>query len=82
MILIPGFIFFVVILYALWMKKQNQSKSKWGINFEAIKHGSEITCAGCGAKVPKIRKPQNLKEILWGGFTCKSCGKQHDKWFK
>lgn len=38
--------------------------------------------AGCGAKVPKIRKPQNLKEILWGGFTCKSCGKQHDKWLK
>ena len=34
----------------------------------------KVNCPDCGAEQPKIRKPKNLRQVLWGGNTCENCG--------
>jgi hypothetical protein len=41
-----------------------------------------LTCPKCSAPLPTVRKPQNLNQALWGGWTCKNCGSEFDKWLK
>jgi len=36
-------------------------------------------CAECGAPAPKIRKPANRRQTLWGGWTCPECGYEMDR---
>ena len=71
-----------IIIYIFWMKKQNNIKSKWGVNFKALNPNEDLKCPGCAAEIPKIRKPNNIKQFLWGGFTCNSCGNEYNKWLK
>lgn len=47
---------------------------KMGVNLK------EIKCPKCGAIFPKIRKPQNISQALWGGWTCQNCGCETDKY--
>jgi hypothetical protein len=49
-------------------------KGKMGINL------AKTGCAQCGEPMPAIRKPANLRQALWGGWTCKQCGTENDKW--
>jgi hypothetical protein len=49
-------------------------KGRWGINTKTM------VCPKCGAVFPTISKPENLRQILWGGRTCKGCGCEVDKW--
>jgi DNA-directed RNA polymerase subunit RPC12/RpoP len=77
-VLVAGVGLFSIYLY--WIKRENAKESKWGINFTAIKPGAKINCPSCGSELPRIRKPGNLRQFLWGGFTCKSCSKEYDKW--
>jgi ssDNA-binding Zn-finger/Zn-ribbon topoisomerase 1 len=49
-------------------------KGKWGINL------TDVVCPKCGQALPKIRKPVNLRQFLWGGTTCSNCGAEVDKW--
>lgn len=49
-------------------------KNKWGINTDSV------LCARCKTPLPQSRKPQNLQEALWGGWTCPACGARLDKW--
>ncbi len=72
----------IFIAYFYLVNRLNAKNSKWGINFKALKPGTKMECPGCGSDLPKIRKPANVKQFLWGGFTCKSCGKEYDKWLK
>jgi hypothetical protein len=37
-------------------------------------------CPSCGAPQPVIRKPANLRQALWGGWTCARCGSEMDRW--
>ena len=37
-------------------------------------------CAECGEKAPIVRAPNDLYEVLWGGWTCQNCGCRNDKW--
>lgn len=32
------------------------------------------TCGQCGQPLPKFRKPNSLRQALWGGVTCPYCG--------
>ena len=50
--------------------------NNFGINLKTV------NCPKCKEEQPKIRKPRGMKEILWGGFTCKSCGCKMDKYGK
>ncbi len=49
-------------------------KTKWGMNLE------RVVCPRCGAAAPLIRNPKTVKQALWGGWTCKECGAEIDKW--
>lgn len=46
---------------------------KWKINLKVT------SCSHCGHRLPAIRKPSNLRQILWGGWTCSSCGAELNK---
>ena len=50
------------------------NKSKWGIN-TAVNH-----CPRCGTELPRIRKPANVRQAMWGGSTCPVCAAELDKW--
>jgi hypothetical protein len=50
-------------------------KTRWGINAAA-----SVECPRCHHVRGQIRKPTNLRQFLWGGGTCPSCGLEVDKW--
>jgi hypothetical protein len=50
------------------------TKNRWGINLNLM------SCPHCGAPLPKIRKPKNMRQTFWGGGTCNECGIEFDKW--
>jgi transposase len=41
-----------------------------------------VTCPRCGVAQIGIRKPANLRQFLWGGYTCPGCGAELDRWGK
>lgn len=47
--------------------------AKWKVNLQPT------TCSKCGYDLPQIRKPKNLRQVLWGGWTCPNCGAELDK---
>jgi hypothetical protein len=47
---------------------------KMGINVK------EVVCPECGCEFPKVRKPVNIRQFLWGGWTCRNCGTETDKY--
>jgi len=49
--------------------------SRWGINIR-----EEYCCSRCGVTLPVRHKPNNLRQLLWGGWTCQECGTELDKW--
>lgn len=42
----------------------------------------EVSCPKCGQAPPKLRFPSNKRMVLWGGFRCKHCNIEIDKWGK
>lgn len=38
------------------------------------------SCPECGAALPVVRWPTSWRQILWGGWTCKRCGAEVDRW--
>jgi hypothetical protein len=64
---------FVVIVVVLVLGTAR--RSRMGINLSA-----DNACPRCGAPVPMVRTPKNLRQALWGGWTCAACGCEMDKW--
>jgi DNA-directed RNA polymerase subunit RPC12/RpoP len=50
------------------------AKNKWGLNLRPI------SCPRCNTPLSMIRRPQNIRQTLWGGWTCSNCGTEVDKW--
>jgi hypothetical protein len=51
-------------------------RSRWGINLK-----TPDACPRCGTPIPKgPRKPSDMQEALWGGWTCAACDAKIDKW--
>jgi hypothetical protein len=50
------------------------AKNRWGINPDAV------SCPRCNTPLPQVRKPQSLRQAMWGGGTCPACGLETDKW--
>jgi hypothetical protein len=50
------------------------AKTGWGINLEPV------SCPRCHALFPQMREPNNIRQALWGGGTCATCGAEVDKW--
>ena len=66
-----------LLIYIIW--RENIKKTKFGINFKAMNPMVSLKCPTCNAKLPKIRIPQNKNQLLWGGWTCRSCKTEYDK---
>lgn len=47
-----------------------------GINLE------EVHCPQCNERMPPLRIPEGLHQILWGGWICPKCACRMDKWGK
>ena len=52
------------------MEKQN---NKWGINLK------KVLCLECGSKQPALRIPENIQQLMNGGWTCQNCSCKMDK---
>jgi len=72
--------FIAITVYTTLLLKANKKQSKWGINFNSLKPDVILKCPSCDTQLPKVRKPTSLRQALWGGWTCKACGKEYDKW--
>ena len=47
--------------------------NKWTINT------TPAFCPKCEARMPVFRKPANLRQMFWGGWTCQTCGTEVSK---
>src|SRR5262245_45590141 len=50
-----------------------RQRGRWGICLKTP------VCQKCGEKMPAVRVPANWNQTLWGGWTCKQCGFEVDK---
>ena len=70
-----GFVLFCLLLAGtVAVVVGSMRKSKWGINLQAV------NCPRCGTVQPRVRKPGNARQAMWGGSTCPGCGLELDKW--
>jgi hypothetical protein len=61
---------------AVWaLVKGTKRKSRMGINLSP-----PTACPQCGTRLPQARIPKNVRQAMWGGWTCQSCGIELDKW--
>ena len=37
-----------------------------------------VTCGKCGREQPKVRTPNSMDQMMWGGTTCIACGAELD----
>jgi hypothetical protein len=54
--------------------RDTRRRSRWGINLR------RVTCPGRRTAMPVVRWPRSFRQVLWGGWTCRSCGMELDKW--
>jgi hypothetical protein len=52
-----------------------RNQGKMGINLNP-----PTACPQCGLALPQVRMPKNLRQALWGGWTCAGCNLEVDKW--
>jgi hypothetical protein len=64
-----------VFAYAKKKKLRLGEGKKMGVNFAA-----DLKCPQCGTAFPTVRIPKNYRQFMWGGWTCKHCGEEFDKW--
>ncbi len=36
-------------------------------------------CPKCSTRIPPVRMPNTLRQMLWGGGTCPGCGSELDR---
>jgi hypothetical protein len=55
------------------LKNMTDKKNNWSINLETIK------CPECDSKQPALRIPENLEQLMFGGWNCENCSCKMDK---
>jgi rubredoxin len=88
MALMTVLLFLVIFLYGftLVVKSTKNKGGKWGLSLNPIRDWfktgvlSEVQCPSCGYKLRSLRRPKDISELLWGGWTCPICGAKVDKW--
>src|SRR5437867_873440 len=73
---IPALLMFSALLTGLVFVVRDtiRRRGMWGVNFRPGE------CVKCGEPAPLFRKPANFRQAMWGGWTCKYCGFELDKW--
>ena len=51
------------------------AKTRWGVNLRPPK-----ACPRCGSAIARGGSPRSSQQVMWGGWTCSSCGTEIDKW--
>lgn len=69
-------IWLAITIYASKYAKPNSWISKLGMSL-----GNKV-CPKCATKLPMVRKPKNKDQAMFGGWTCKNCGIEIDKYGK
>jgi ribosomal protein L37AE/L43A len=67
-------IFSLLVVGVFLVAYGSAAKNRWGINLD------QVSCPHCNRLFPIVRKPNSLRQILWGGWTCSGCGTEIDKW--
>lgn len=60
---------FALLVFKFWPRS-----GKLGINTNTV------YCPQCSLKAPIVRTPKNLRQALYGGWTCAKCGCEFDKY--
>ncbi|MEM1347772.1 MAG: hypothetical protein AAGI01_04385 [Myxococcota bacterium] len=50
-----------------------------GLLYAAVEALKSRVCAACGHPLPKFRNPANLRQAMWGGWTCPVCHAELDR---
>jgi hypothetical protein len=58
-----------LVMLTFWPRK-----GKWGINLKPV------NCPCCGDPMPRYRWPANKRQAMWGGWNCRRCGCEMDKY--
>jgi hypothetical protein len=61
-------------LMGLFLYHQTRIKGRYGLG------PLNIRCPACDTPQPFIRKPTSVRQALFGGYTCKACGCEIDKY--
>lgn len=69
-----GIIIGIVLLFLFTFIKKDSKYAHLGINL------NRVYCPKCNEKQPIVRKPENRRQALYGGGTCKKCGTEIDKY--
>src|SRR5262245_22697538 len=62
------------LVWTLVIRDTIRRRGFWGINLKPE------PCTQCGTLMPLVRKPDNWRQAMWGGWTCAECGFRLDKW--
>jgi len=54
----------------------NTDRSNMDINLD------NVNCPECSEKMPALRIPKSMQQIMWGGWTCPKCDCKMDKFGK
>ena len=82
LVVVTGVIFVGAgIALALVVRDTTRKQGNWGINLQSVS-GAPLQCPSCATPIPTVRVPKNLRQFLWGGWTCSGCGVELDKWGK
>ncbi len=73
MVLIPLLLLLFLFIVGSRSKSRVGEGSRWGINL------APRSCPRCHTPLPAVRVPRNLRQVLWGGWTCRKCGLETDK---
>jgi hypothetical protein len=65
----------LAVLGLVALIRGTSQRTKMGINLNP-----PSACPKCGAGLPTVRVPKNLRQALWGGWTCVNCNTELDKW--
>lgn len=65
----------IIVALGVFFRRRSKAQSRWGLG--KVFGGN---CPRCGTAMPAIRKPASMQQVLWGGWTCPSCGAEVDKY--
>lgn len=74
-----GAAFVGLLAFSVWaiiaIVRGTRKRTNMGITFSL-----RNACPSCGEPLPVVRAPKNLRQAMWGGWTCRKCGTETDKW--
>lgn len=73
-ILVVGGLFGMCVLV---VRDTVRKSGRWGVNIKGL---AGTQCPECGNPMPAVRVAANLRQTLWGGWTCRRCSCEIDKW--